>query len=372
MKKVILSVTNDLISDQRLHKTASFLHEKGFDVLVIGRKYKNSPALSEKQYRTKRLHLLFKKGFCFYAEYNIRLFIYLLFHQFNILISNDLDTLLPNFLVSKIKRKKIIYDSHEYFCELPELIGRPRVQRIWQHIERFCFPHLPVVITVSESIAKLYDEAYPERKNKVVVIRNVPMQHKHEWEETRESLNLPTDKRIVLMQGSINMDRGVEELIDAMEFIEEAILLIIGDGDVIPQVTQQVIAKKMTDKVYFLPRMTPNKLRSYTALADVGCSLEKDTNCNYRYCLPNKLFDYIQSAVPVVVSELPEMATLVRQYEVGVVIEEHSPQGIAKAITQLLSDNAKYAHCQAQCRIAANLFNWERESEILDRILREQ
>ncbi len=369
MKKIILSVTNDLVTDQRLHKTASFLHQKGFEIVTIGRKKRSSLPLPNRDYKTVRFRLIFEKGFSFYAEYNIRLFIYLLFHRFDILLANDLDTLLPNFLVSKMKRKKIIYDSHEYFCELPELVNRPRVQKIWRKIERFCFPHLPVVITVSHSIAKLYEAEYPNRKNKIYVVRNVPLQSQRTFNETRETLNLPTDKKIIIIQGSINVDRGVEELIDAMEWIENAILLIIGDGDVVPQLKLQVQEKKYKQRIYFIPRVIPEKLFQYTTLADLGCSLEKDTNCNYRYCLPNKLFDYIISEVPVVVSNLPEMSSLVQRYEVGVVLREHSPKGIATTIQELFVDEEKYQYYKKQCRLAAKHFTWEEESKIWEKIL---
>ena len=107
LKKVIISVINDLATDQRVDRTA--------------RKLKNSLPLKEKSYKTKRMILLFNKGPFFYVEYNIRLFLFLLFHKSDLLVSNDLDTLLPNYLIHKIKKAKLVYDSHEYFTGVPEL-----------------------------------------------------------------------------------------------------------------------------------------------------------------------------------------------------------------------------------------------------------
>src|SRR5688500_271887 len=105
-----------------------------------------------RSYRTNRFRMFFEKGALFYAWFNVRLFWFLLFRSSDILVANDLDTLLPNYLVSKLKRKKLVYDSHEYFTEVPELISRPKVKAVWEHIERFIFPKLKYVSTVNHSI----------------------------------------------------------------------------------------------------------------------------------------------------------------------------------------------------------------------------
>ena len=123
-KKVIVSVTTDLISDQRVHKTCLTLYNMGYDVLLIGRKFNNidcSEKLYKRPYSVKRFSLIFNKGFLFYAIYNIRLLFFLMSSKFDILLSNDLDTLAPNFISSKIKKKPLVYDSHELFTEVPEL-----------------------------------------------------------------------------------------------------------------------------------------------------------------------------------------------------------------------------------------------------------
>ena len=106
MKRIIVSVTNDLVTDQRVDKTCDVLTEIGFEVILVGRKLKNSLPIHRK-YSTKRFRLVFNKGILFYAEYNTRLFLFLLFSRKSFLFSNDLDTLLPNYLISKIQKKKL-------------------------------------------------------------------------------------------------------------------------------------------------------------------------------------------------------------------------------------------------------------------------
>ncbi len=138
MKRIIVSVTNDLTTDQRVAKVCDTLTKMGFSVLLIGRKLKNSENIN-RNYKIVRFRLLFNKGFLFYAEYNLRLFFKLLFLKKDVLLSNDLDTLLPNYLIHKIFKTKLVYDSHELFTEVPELTNRPFVQKFWLTIEKNIF-----------------------------------------------------------------------------------------------------------------------------------------------------------------------------------------------------------------------------------------
>ena len=116
MKRIIVSVTNDLVTDQRVSKTCSTLSEMGYDILLIGRRLKNSLPI-QRNYTTKRIQLLFNKGYLFYAEYNIRLFLFLLFSKKDILFSNDLDTLPANYIIGKLQQRNLIFDSHELFLK---------------------------------------------------------------------------------------------------------------------------------------------------------------------------------------------------------------------------------------------------------------
>jgi hypothetical protein len=158
-KRAIISVSNDLQTDQRVVRTCSALLEKGYDILLIGRRTEENPELN-RPYETRRFRMLFKKGFLFYAEFNTRLFGTLLFERKNLLYANDLDTLLPNFLVAKISQTPLVYDSHEYFTEVPELQNRPFIKTFWKKLEATLFPRLKNVITVNEKLAEIYSEKY--------------------------------------------------------------------------------------------------------------------------------------------------------------------------------------------------------------------
>ena len=140
-KKIIISVTNDLSTDQRVKKVCGTLNAKNYDILLVGRKRPASLKLN-RPYRTKRMKLIFNKGALFYAEFNIRLFILLVFSKVDIYHANDLDTLLANYLAAIIRRKPIVYDSHEYFLGEPDIQNRFIVKKVWTSIEQFIFPKL--------------------------------------------------------------------------------------------------------------------------------------------------------------------------------------------------------------------------------------
>jgi glycosyltransferase involved in cell wall biosynthesis len=318
-QRIIVSVTNDLVTDNRVHKICQFLVSEGYSVTLVGRKLKESLELSEREYATKRLYLLFRTGPLFYLEFNLRLFLYLLVNRSNILVSNDLDTLLPNFLVSRLKSVKLVYDSHEYFTEVPELVEHPFKQKIWQKLERWIFPKLKNVYTVNHSIANIYHQKYSVP---VQVVRNVAPLFYYSEKKSRELLGLPLDKFIIILQGSgINKKRGAEEAIEAMKSIEGALLLIIGGGDVLSILKKQVEINSLDKKVIFLPKMPYSEMMHYTCNADLGLAIDHTDVINHKLALPNKFFDYIQAQVPILATDLTEVRALIEQYDIGFILE---------------------------------------------------
>jgi glycosyltransferase involved in cell wall biosynthesis len=360
-KSIVIAVTNDLVSDNRIHKIAMTLLNMGFTVTLAGRKFHSGRIKLSRPYKTRRFSLWFNKGPLFYANYNIKLFFYLLIKQFDVIVSNDLDTLTACFYASRIKQKPIVYDSHEYFTEVPELVSRPGVKRIWENIERSILPKLRYCYTVSQSIADIYNQKYGTSFR---VVRNIPFK--------LNTLNndgyippFPTDKPVIIYQGAVNLGRGIEEAILAMHLVENAILVIIGSGDLIDKCKELTTNEQLTDKVIFTGRITFEELRKLTGFAAIGLSVEKDFGLNYRYALPNKVFDYIQSEVPLLVSSLPEIKMIVEKYRVGLVIEETSPVAIANGIKEMLGDDALYLQWKQNCRAAKTELCWEIEEKTI-------
>ena len=363
-RRVIISVVSDLVTDQRVHRTALALHAKGLKVTLVGRRMRKSLKMPDRPYEFKRFNLGIETGPLFYALYNIRLFFYLLFNKADVLVTNDLDTLLPNYIVSKLKSSVLFYDSHEYFTEVPELVNRPRIQSFWLAIEKYIFPKLKNVFTVNDSIASIYNSKY---NVDVKVIRNMPFRsHMKTSPITRAQLGLPTDKKIFLFQGAgINVDRGAEEAIEAISGVDNAVLLFIGGGDVIDDIKRNVELLNLQQKVFFLPKQPMEVLYQYTSLADFGLSLDKDSNLNYKYSLPNKLFDYIQAQLPVLASNLPEVRKIVEQYGIGKITPSHSIDDLRKSMKSMVSDDTQLALWKENLKFAASELCWENEEKKL-------
>ncbi len=362
MQRIIVSVTNDLVTDQRVHKTCTTLVDMNYDVILIGRKLPNSIAI-KRTYKTKRMRLLFKKKFLFFAEYNIRLFFKLLFLKKDILLSNDLDTLLPNFIISKLFRKKLVYDSHELFTEIPELIHRPTIQKVWLSIEKVIFPKLKNVYTVNNSIASFYKHTYNVN---VQVIRNIAKKLNNKTVNPALADKIKGTKKMLILQGTgINMDRGAEEAILMMQYLDNTILYIIGGGDIYEELKKLCKSLHLDDKVIIMDKLPYNELMEYTKIADLGLSLDKATNLNYEYSLPNKVFDYIQANTPLLVSNRKEVAQLVTKNKIGVVIDNFDPKKLAEAVNKLFSNQGQYRILKKNLVIAAEKYNWESESEKL-------
>lgn len=314
------------------------------------------------------MSVFFKKGPLFYLIFNFRLFLSLIFKKTDLLIANDLDTLLPNYLVSKLKNVKLIYDSHEIFTEVPELADEPIKKRIWKSLENYVIPKLKHCITVNDSIAEYF---FKEYKIKFIAIRNIPDKNKFTGiKKERIELNLSKEKKIIILQGSgINIDRGAEELVMSMKYLSENyLLLIIGGGDVINELKKISQIEKLNSKVIFIPRLKPEELYHYTINSDLGITIDKDTNLNYRFSLPNKIFDYLNAGIPVLASKLPEVEKLINKYEVGFFINNHSPEHIAEMIESSLESD-KYNSTRKNTYKASIENSWEIEKKQWDLIL---
>ncbi len=357
---------NDLATDRRVQKTCAVLMEKGYEVILIGRKLPGSLRISHLPYSCKRMKLLFKKGPAFYFFFNLRLFFFLLFSKADLFVANDLDTLYPNFNISRWKKIKLVYDSHEIFTEVPELQHTPLKKKIWENLEKRIVPKLQYCITVNESIAKWFHEKYNVNFH---VIRNIPPPAPAVKLKSKTELGLPADKKIVLLQGAgINIQRGAEEAVEAMRFVENAVLLIIGSGDVFPELKRITSANNIESKVIFKNKMTPLELFQYTGSSDLGLTLDKDTNLNYRYSLPNKIFDYINAGIPVLASHLPEIESFINRNNVGTFIETHDPLHIASKIQEALT-SPEYSVWKENTKKASAENSWEKEKQVWDKIL---
>jgi glycosyltransferase involved in cell wall biosynthesis len=358
-KKIIVSVSNDLSNDQRVHRVCTSLSNIGYDVLLCGRRLRNSPAIN-RNYKTRRFRLIFNKGVLFYACLNLRLFFFYLFNHVDVILANDLDTLVAAGFVSKIKNIKIIYDSHELFTEVPELETSPRKRQIWLKFEQRHIKRVHSSYTVCKSIADFYNKKYDTNMQ---VIRNLPFKREFPADYQVRPKNL-------IYQGALNKDRGIDLMISAMQYIDGYNLIVAGKGDLENQLKEHAKDLKLDKRVIFTGNLSFDNLYELTKTARLGFSLEQGDSLNYKYSLPNKVFDYIQAGVPVVCSNLPEMRNIIDKYNCGITISPKNAEELASVINELLNDDYKLISFHKNCEVAAEVLNWENEEKELERIVK--
>lgn len=336
-----------------MQRICGSLADSGFDVMLIGRKLKSSLPLPDKNYEQRRLNCWFTKGKFFYAEFNIRLFFFLLFRKADCICAIDLDTILPCYYISKLKGTKRVYDAHEYFSQLEEVVSRPRIYRFWYRIEKKMIPKFKKGYTVCESLSVEFRKNYGANYN---VIRNVPI--------LNETNGHTPSELVVLYQGAVNKGRGLEKLVLAMKDVP-APLWVCGHGNFIDEMKATAQKNDLTGKVSFFGMLDPAELKKRTAQSTVAVNPFEKTGLNQYLSLSNKFFDYIHAGVPQITMNYPEYKRINDQYRVAELIDDLQPSTISKAINNLLNDNMLYLQLKQNCVIARRELNWQKEKDKL-------
>lgn len=353
MKRIVCTVTNDLLYDQRMIRICNSLAGNGYRVTLVGRRIKNSLPLKNQAFEQKRLLCFFPKGKLFYIEFNIRLFFFLLFHRTDIIVAIDLDTILPCYLVSKIRSKKRVYDAHELFCEMKEIATRPFIYRCWKALERFTVPKFQYGYTVNQPIADEFKKMYGVQYE---VIRNVPL-----YEES----DIPVKQsKYIIYQGAVNEGRSFETLIPAMAWVN-APLVICGDGNFMEQAKMLVHKHQLGEKVIFKGKLLPEELIAVTRGAWIGVTLfDAEGKSNY-YSLANRFFDYLHAGIPQLCVDYPVYREINNRYGIAVLTGSLNSGSIASKLNDLLNNLENYQVLQQNCIQARKELNWQEEEKKL-------
>lgn len=353
-RSITLAVTNDLTYDQRMQRICTSLSRAGYKVTLIGRERAQSLPLDPYPFQQVRLKCWFDRGKAFYLEYNLRLFFYLLFHRADIICAVDLDTIVACYYAAAVTSAKKVYDAHEYFPEVPEVVRRPRVRRVWQWVEQTYLPRMDLVYSVTQSISEIFQKNY---KRDVATIRNLPMAISGE-------ANADSTRSYLLYQGALNEGRGLEHLIEAISGLDIE-LWLAGDGDITEQLKAQVASAGLQDKVKFTGYVKPADLKAITAGAYIGINLLEMKGLSYYCSLANKFLDYIQAGVPQVCIGFPEYKRINDQYQVAVLVENLEQDTIKSALVRLMEDNDFYAKVKENCLVCRRELTWENEEKKL-------
>lgn len=336
-----------------MHRICSSLAQNGYDITLVGYKKPLSIPLANKNFKQKRIHCWFLKGKSFYAEYNIRLFLYLLFKKIDVICAIDLDTIFPCLHISRIKKIPRVYDAHELFTGLKEVIERPKVKRIWENVEKKAVPKYPNGYTVSESIADVFFEKY---RVSYLTIRNIPL--------LKPLTGISNENKFILYQGAVNVGRGFEYLIPAMQWVNTK-LIICGDGNYMPQLKNLISEYKLGEKIELKGMMEPEELSKFSQTAYIGIATPESNGLNQLLALPNKFFDYLHAGLPQINVNYPEYEKLNNNYQVAILLEDLSPKNIAANINNLLANDVLYNTLKENCMKARKELNWQNEEKKL-------
>ncbi len=282
------------------------------------------------------------------------------YRRYDVMHCHDLNALYLGVISKLFNRKlKVIYDAHEYETEVNYLVGiKKRLSKI---TERFLIKYADAVITVSDAIADEYVRLYNIPKPHLV-LNTPPFKEVEKKDIFRETFDIDKKQTIFLYQGNLSRGRGVEVVLETFKELNDtnSVIVFMGYGELEDLIVEH---SHKHESIYFHNAVSPDILLDYTSSADFGISMIEDVCLSYRYCLPNKMFEYIMAGVPVVVSNLPEMRKLVEQYEVGVVAKENSKEALAEAIVLASSLDKDYVY--SRLKSVKSIYNWEEQERNL-------
>jgi len=350
---IVFTVSNDLSFDRRMIRICTTLQSRGFRVKLVGRNLKKSPSLVIRNFEQVRLNCFFVRGKLFYLEFNIRLFFYLFFLK-NVdgICAIDLDTIAPVVIVGKWKKCKVIYDAHELFHEVPEVVARPRIKRFWKNWGDRFIPKVDLAYTVGEELATYFSEHY---NIPFSTIRNVPIKY-------LEQHDYSSDKNIILYQGMVNEGRGVKEMLIALEKFPNYQFWIAGIGDLFDELKTYTKTLDYAERIKFLGFIHPQDLPALTKQASIGINFLENKGLSYYYSLANKTFDYIQAGLPSIQMAFPEYKRLQNQYNCFFLLHELSVSNISSLLASIESDRTQLSSMNRANLVAANELHWEKES----------
>lgn len=366
-------VMNEVSSDPRVTKEASIVGQK-CQLTVVGERYSLEKAAHEKTgcYQICRINSIKndKGGKASVFKKVIRKLVAAVkigqaaFKQnADIYHAHDFEMLPVAFVAAKLRKAKLVYDSHELWIEQrPDF--PPLFKKVVMLVEGWLVKRTDEIITVNESIANELKSRY-QLKKKPIILHNFTMKQAI---TTKIPAKETSDPIIVLYHGGYMKDRGLEELIKSFEYVSANVVLHLrGFGPIeaeLRDIAQNLIKE---GKVVFCPPVSMTELVKEAQNADIGVIPYKPTCLNNLYSFPNKLSEYLMAGLAVCASEIPEISRLNQQVHFGKLFDPFNPESIAKAINELAADKMKLQKCRENAlKWSLTEGNWEAESKKLD------
>lgn len=289
----------------------------------------------------------------------------------DVIHSHDAITLPIGVALKVTTRGLLIYDAHEIYEEVAQ--SSPRRAKIYRTIHRLCQRRVDGFITINRSIAQWYAEHYRQLPPAVVVKNATNMAGPIDYDgRLHEAAGLPPERKILLYQGGFSKKRGLEYLVAAARHLsDDWTLVMMGWGtleDELRGVSEQINnergAQGCLHAIVFIPPAPHQELALWTAGGTVGIIPYENIGLNHWFCTPNKLWEYPNAALPVLVSPFPELSAPVLEYGFGWLLpEDQEPQALGQLIMSLGSE--QIAEARANCGVFMQADNWQFYAEKL-------
>jgi glycosyltransferase involved in cell wall biosynthesis len=269
--------------------------------------------------------------------------------------------------LGRCQRVPVVYDARDIYLDAGNLARLSGPMRwLVGRAERGWARRADRVITVNRPYAEVMAARWDVEIPLIVMncsYRYVPpLPREHRF---HDALGLGAASRVVVYQGGFSRDRGIEQLIAAIPDVPDATLVLLGYGSLQAELERVAADPATGGRVRVMAAVPPTDLLDWIASADVVAMPIQPTTLNHRLTTPNKLFEALAAGVPVVASDLPGMAPIVRETGCGVLVDPTDPAAIAAALRQVLATPPdEMAEWRARCSAAAReTYNWERQMD---------
>jgi len=406
MKKITILVRNNFINDRRVKNIATFFQDNNYYVKVIALKtYKGLPTKETRIMQIQRIPVFssiysnppsqikkltfgeknknrivdaiknnkFRKiiiSFLNSIFFNVGSFFATIVNRPDCIWANDLDTLYVCYLASRICKAKLIYDSHEIFTEGNTFFTYTWIRKfLLRKIENKCINNADAVIVTTN-----YRKLFLEKKYNIEGINVIKNCYNYEKIENKnlfkKEFKIKKNTKIFLYQGLILRKRGVFTLVDSIKNIQNAVMVFMGNGSDKNELYNYVHEMNCANKVFIKDAVPMEQILDYTASADVGLQLLKNTGINHYSTISNKVFEYIMAEIPVISSNFPELINLIEANEIGIVVEPENTDEIIEAMKEITIES-NYNRFKENLLDIKKLYTWEIESMKIHDIIKE-
>ncbi len=354
--------TSDIDYDSRILNEAESLAQK-YDVTILCRKYPHESFLRPQKFIIKRID--YRK----LSIYKLNIFSSLFSlikaafkENTDIYHAHDLDGLLCAFPAALLRRKILVYDSHELWSEIYPFSNLGALRWLFKPLEKALISKVKAGITVNHAIADFLTKKYHKL---FIAVYNYPSRTKQSKAPFSFKKRFP-NKKIILQLGIVDEGRGLEQMVEAIKFLpKNYVVIFLGQGKLEHQIRKKTKELNLENQIYVLPRVSPESVVDTIRQADLGLALTQQISLSYYYSSPNKLFQYIAAEVPILGSNFPEYKKIILKNGIGEVVDPSKPKLIAQTITQMLKKENQKKYRKNLTELAKARYNWSRESKKL-------